>query len=386
MRFKILTLVAVFLASCLAWSASGELLICPKCKYENDSGNVSCSYCGEAFPNSPGPATISNGEAIPSLADAPVPALAIPRKTANIDPAVIRKELDTANAYLEKNLPWMAFFYAENAMALNMISTGDTDLADRFPAIIRQCEKKIRTAPRKCPFCKGSGKTRQTVEMVGLDGQTSSHTAAEKPCQICGGRGTVSGQADQSALVKGYTQTIKQYSVIRMSEKWVPLGQAWIPGNLDGQLSPEQMAFIRRTIGGSCPDCIGFGKVSCSRCGGTGKNRCTAAGCKDGFVSKKLVGLMTKTHYSFKKEPCPKCKGTAIVTCTECEGSAIATCQACNGTGKLPICPECHGQGLSACNKCDGSGKFSGGTCPACEGNRRKLCSMCGGDGRRQQF
>lgn len=283
-----------------------------------------------------------------------------------------------------KGYGWVGLFFCENAMALNMLATNDVSEADRILLLHQKCEKGVRHSVKPCPYCGGSGSLQKTIEVASLDGGVSSKKAGKGVCPACRGMGIVAGRAGLSAVEAVYGTSLGKYTVLRQGARWIPVGSAWIPPELDGKLNAKQIATMKRVSGARCPACLGFGQITCEKCGGVGKAKCPNNACSGGIVSKKLEkGLTTSPRELHVR--CSVCDGLSFVRCSACSGGGSLACKTCNGTGKLPVCKRCDGGGVNVCSKCKGSGAVKDATCDTCGGCGAVLCTVCTGDGRKKK-
>ena len=356
---------------------AAELLICSKCGYENPQGSLFCAHCGSPF-----------GAASAAVTSAPPPEAAVTppglRGGAVVEPALIDQELQRASGYLQHDEAWLALLFTENALALNLLCRTNSLLAQGLNLAHEAAERKIRMTVGACPACNGTGKTgqRQPQDSGGALGVR----VLPSICAHCNGTGLQPAPRSLERVHQDYGRAIKQYTTLRQAERWVPLGRTWIPHELDGRVTPPQIAALKRVTASRCPDCLGMGQVSCEKCSGTGQIRCTNRGCVDGYVVKKAAMGFSGSSGRTLKVQCDVCKGHGFISCPACFGSGGISCSTCKGTGKLPLCRSCDGEGLRSCSRCNGTGTDRhGDPCASCGGTGGVLCPSCKGNGTRDR-
>jgi len=366
-------------AVALIWalSAIAGLFVCPKCGYENDENATQCIHCKAEFP-----AHAAAAETVKQPDDTP----AVPKDNSWYLPAeIVEKEIKLARDNVEAGDLVVARLFFKNAMALDRIT--NPTIETKMPEIIRQAVQECDTAfcrvTGKCPLCKGTGN--KIMQTVNMQGQAVFQDVLGNSCPMCKGRKFVYKYPDQDELKPALGAGAKRYTMIQQGRKYVTVGGAWIPMNLEDKLSIKQVALVKGASASSCDGCLGFCSVACSTCNGVGKIKCPK--CENGWVKnkpaddknkKKLIGANTDTLVK-----CPDCKGSTLLSCTTCDGAGMVMCKRCNGTGESAACKTCDGKGLVPCKKCLGAGKLKDAVCPACRGEGVVLCSSCNGDGRR---
>lgn len=111
----------------------------------------------------------------------------------------------------------------------------------------------------------------------------------------------------------------------------------------------------------TCPDCIGFGKIShfedCVYCHGKRQLKCHI--CNGSKIA-----------------PCEKCKATGVVQCITCNGKGKKVCWKCQNIRDwqhMP-CSVCGTDGYLQCTSCLGYGTIN---CESCKGVKSLNCSGC---------
>lgn len=175
----------------------------------------------------------------------------------------------------------------------------------------------------------------------------------------------------------------KLYNMIQGGRKFVSIGRAWIPHQIEGKLSIKQTVLLKKALAAPCPYCAGLGRVQCHKCKGTGKIKCPNRKCVNGMVTVEKIGSLVKTSIKHT-EKCRICGGRGWMECPECKGVGSVLCEKCNGTGERQFCSKCGGTGLIICSRCHGSGVYKEEVCPYCRGEGVIECSSCHGDGRKK--
>jgi len=209
---------------------------------------------------------------------------------------------------------------------------------------------------------------------------------AGKSCQRCGGTGNIMKPTTMDERRGKIGRAINKYTAIQQGRKYMPVGGAWVPSDLDGKLGVKQTVMLRRSAAPPCSECMGLGRVDCSKCNGMGEIKCTASGCINGIVESIDEGGLIKNKVKVKKKSkCRTCTGTGFVTCLSCRGKGNMVCKKCNSSGERQACTRCGGQGFTECRRCRGSGKTEKeAVCSECRGEGVELCSSCGGDGKKK--
>lgn len=355
--------------------AMGALLICAKCGHENDQGSRFCSHCGAGFSESAGPGP-GPGVNPPAVAQANPDTAAAP-----VSAAVVEGDLKAAAEQLDKRNGWMALFYCENAMALNSVAKTPKDLADRVLKLHERCTAGVRSSVKECSLCNGTGSiTRQNTSMS-IEARKRNQTPINEICTSCRGTGIVPGRSGLDALKHGYDGALKTYGVLREAAKWVPIGNAWVPADLEVKLSYRQIVTLKRITGSRCSGCAGSGQITCAKCAGAGRLKCPSRTCASGYVAKKLDSGLDSSGRTLMVR-CSVCDGRTSIKCSECDGYGSEPCKTCRGRGKLATCQRCDGDGLKRCSDCNGTGTFKKAVCVGCRGCGSILCRSCMGSGR----
>lgn len=370
-------LPAMLLAGAL-WvaAATAGVPVCPKCGYENWQGGRQCEHCKAELPE-----VKTAGESLEQ--ENPDCVLLDNGKLQFLKPSVVEAEIQLGNLYSATGEVDVARLFLRNAAALDMLTdpASKNDRAARIVDLLKKNELGRRTAQRQCPLCNGTGKS--VVRMVSLKGEVSFPEIHGKPCQKCGGSGTVSGPVtvDDRKLAAG--RAASGYAALQRSRKYVPEGGAWVPLAIGEKLSRRQVVLLRRAVSAPCPLCMGNGCVDCAQCKGTRDVKCTNPKCVQGTTQVEASAGLTKTKIT-RSEKCKVCGGKGMIACPGCNGTGSVLCKACNGTGELPLCKKCSGQGFSSCSKCNGTGTQKQVGCSTCGGEGITICSSCNGDGRKK--
>jgi hypothetical protein len=348
------------------------ILVCRECGYENPEGSEACSHCKVKLPVKPA-----------KPVDGPVDNVLPSGKVKYVDPAIVENEVKIAAKHLDSGDFEIANLFAKNAAALEMLAdpAAKGERSERIVEIRKKSETGGMTVERKCPACGGTGKF--VMEAQALDGKTTNIEVAGKSCRQCNGTGNVmkASTIDERKFKLG--RAMNRYTALQQSRKFVPLGAAWIPAELDGKLSAKQSIQVKRAVALPCPDCMGLGRLDCTKCKGQGEIKCTFQGCVNGKVETKEEGTLVKAKMK-KQVKCKNCNGTGFVTCADCRSKGSIVCKKCSGSGERAMCVRCAGQGFINCKKCQGSGTGKDGACAECRGEGVQECAACNGDGRKR--
>jgi DnaJ-class molecular chaperone len=299
---------------------------------------------------------------------------------------VVEQEIDLGQRHLDSGEFDLANLFFKNAASLEIL-TDPKQKAGRSATIIelrKKSETGGMTVQRKCPECGGTGK--HVMEAAGMDNKVTTIEVAGKSCQRCGGTGNIMKPTTMDERRGKIGRAINKYTAIQQGRKYMPVGGAWVPSDLDGKLGVKQTVMLRRSAAPPCSECMGLGRVDCSKCNGMGEIKCTASGCINGIVESIDEGGLIKNKVKVKKKSkCRTCTGTGFVTCLSCRGKGNMVCKKCNSSGERQACTRCGGQGFTECRRCRGSGKTEKeAVCSECRGEGVELCSSCGGDGKKK--
>ncbi|MFO7871803.1 MAG: zinc-ribbon domain-containing protein [Kiritimatiellia bacterium] len=326
------TIVAAYIVfSICAVSALAQIVICPKCGYENTAGAETCRHCGAELPGAGSSGGGRDAEA------------GVRPSRAFLDVEVVEREARSGVKHLNSGDVYMARLLLRNATALNMLTPAGAgeDVAGVMLKKLRESEIK-----------------------AGLLGKESRLS------------GSMLGRVRENMA-----RAAKRFTMLQRSKKFVPVGGAWIPSNIERDLSTRQAVLLKRSIADFCFACGGVGRVKCPTCGGRGTVKCPNPECREGTVRVAVQGQLTKSKL-INTRKCPVCNGTGTVSCEECNGIGTILCAKCRGTGERPLCDKCGGQGYLKCPKCSGTGVEDGEVCEECGGEGIVVCTSCNGDGR----
>jgi hypothetical protein len=346
--------------------------VCNKCGYEIVSGVENCGHCGaKAVQEAAKPANLDAGSNV--LMDA----------QGFLADSVVESEVSEARKNAKTKGGAVAVLFLRNAIALDMITSGagHEGRGMRILGMIRDYQAEVSMATRECSACGGSG--RATVIMSGLDGKTKEMAGTAKRCEACDGKQMVAVPLSAADLRLVLAQATSQYTDMQKARRYVPVGNAWVPLDLEGRLTVKQMALIKRAAAAPCGGCLGPGRQLCKQCFGYGRLRCTNSRCNKGLVREQEMGTLVKGTMT-KTVRCPTCRGAGKLTCATCQGKGQVLCADCGGTGDRPVCARCDGSGMLACARCKGEGTVSGKICAVCAGRKAVLCDVCKGDGRKK--
>lgn len=362
----------------LIFFAAGALLvslavtICNSCGYEVDGDVPSCGHCGvkvvRVEPVAPKPVDGSN---------------VLVSAEGALSDSVVEAEVTEAGKQAKEGNPLVAVLFLRNAIALDMIASGKghEGRGERLLAMIQGYQAEVSTASRPCSECGGSGKA--SLVMTGLDGKTTEMKRTAKRCDACDGKGTVIRPVSLDDYRQAQARAMSRYVDMQQARRYAPVGNAWVPLDLENRLSVRQVTLLKRTAAAPCGRCLGLGRETCLKCSGSGWVRCTNTKCNKGSVRVEEKGGLVKGSIT-KTVRCSVCGGDAKVACAGCQGKGQIACADCGGTGERPVCATCDGSGMFPCKKCGGEGKVKGQTCSACAGRKAVLCNACKGDGKRK--
>ncbi|OGV69018.1 MAG: hypothetical protein A2283_23130 [Lentisphaerae bacterium RIFOXYA12_FULL_48_11] len=366
-----MVIFAFLVAASFALSA---VLVCRECGYESPEGSETCTHCKAKLPP-PRPKSQPDG----SQAENTLPS----GKVKFMDAMIVENEIRIAKKHLDLGDFDVANLFGKNAAALEMIADPSVkgERSEQIIEIRKKSETGGMTVDRKCPACAGSG--RYVMETAALDNKTTTIEVAGKSCLRCNGTGKILKPSTMDERRFKLGRGMNKYSALQQSRKFLSLGAAWIPAELDGKLSRKQQVQIKRAVAPPCADCMGLGRVDCAKCKGQGEIKCTFQGCVQGKVEVQDEGRLVKGKIK-KTVKCKNCNGTGFVACIDCRAQGSLVCKKCNGSGERAMCIKCGGQGLSDCRRCQGSGAGKDGQCAECKGEGVLECTACGGDGRKR--
>ncbi|TAN38332.1 MAG: hypothetical protein EPN23_02740 [Verrucomicrobia bacterium] len=373
------------------FAALAAILTCPKCSYEYPEDATTCAHCGTALPKPP-----------------PNPALTATASINTTWTTAADDDWRKANEANTQNKAWLAWLYARNAYALNMMTEGTNSArAIKLTDLMENLEKRLRVTTTTCPLCQGSGHSDIHIKMS--DGREQVLHSSSKLCARCEGAGALSAIVRADVLNHMCAQTKRDYDALQKDRGGVTLEGLWLRPELADSLAPKDRAQLLRALGSPCLDCAGMGILACTKCDGAGWIKCSNVECISGTMpcadcggtgkpNKKAatasasktsttkyvsLGSFCQTCNGTGRTTCRTCKGQASLPCTTCNGKSSLVCKYCNGTGQNPLCTTCKGDGLITCPHCRGSGKYQTITCPDCKGVGQIVCTNCKGVGRR---
>lgn len=358
--------LTVWIVFPLFLAASG-IVVCPKCGHENKPEAAACSHCSAGLP-----AVKKKAETVSG-----------PRETRYLSAAAVESEIALAGEYFGKEDYDLADLFLKNAAALDMLtdprSTGGH--SGRIPELRKKCQTGGMSVRGSCSDCGGTGKG--SMQVTSLSGETTTMDVAGKSCAKCGGTGFVLRPSTMDERRYKLGRAASRFTAIQQSRKMVPVGGTWVPADIEKDLSPRQVASIKRVTAVSCATCAGLGRVDCKRCKGLGNGKCTVSQCVKGMVEVDTEGQLVKGKGK-KTVKCKICGGAGRLTCADCSGKGSRVCEKCNGSGERALCVKCSGQGLLTCKRCAGTGSAKEALCGDCRGAGVVECGACNGDGRKK--
>jgi len=363
----------VFLAVCCV-IALGDVVVCPQCGYEVAQGRASCGHCGAAIPGhekktdvETPPAAQPPGSGRPGL----------------VDVSVVETEIALGEEASKDGNMELARLLFRNAAALDSLTAPGEDASRgaKIFELVTKCEPAGKSMPVKCRGCGGTGK--RIVKRDSTWGRKEILQIPGRTCQACDGTGQVMafGSIAERKYRRGRAE--REYRLMQQGRKLVPVGNAWLPGDVASTLSPRQIAAVQRPVVSPCEECMGFGRCDCRTCMGKGRVKCTAKGCVDGKVKLEKKSNWSSTVFD-RWDKCERCLGFGFITCSKCDGKGSFVCDECSGSGERERCSRCGGEGVAPCRRCKGGGHYRDETCGTCGGGGTSLCESCMGDGRRR--
>lgn len=360
---------------CIAIYAE-QVIICPKCGYENPETAKACNHCDAKLPEKEQIETIHKKSFNTDLW--------VGSKPGHLNPQVVEDEISIGKEWMSKAETDVAYFFFRNALALNLLTDAESGktFGEQIVELINKCSSAGVTKKVPCDTCSGTGKG--TAKFVSMKGEVSYMETPGRPCEACGGTGYLIKSISVTDKMQTLGRAKNKFTTLQKGRRFIQMGEAWIPIGLEQFLTIHQQVALRRAVAASCAKCMGIGKVECPECKGTGTIKCTNPQCRNGIVEVESGGgLGSKTKLT-RKEKCPVCKGKAMINCLKCSGIGSILCPVCNSTGERAVCSTCGGQGLIQCTKCKGSGTIRNVPCEACRGIGVVICNKCNGDGRQK--
>ena len=368
-------IVALLTVICIGIYIYAEnIIICPKCGYENPETAKICEHCGANLPVK---------EQVEVVQEKPSDSnLWIGSKPGYLNPQVVEDEITVGKELMAKGEVDVAYFFFKNALALNLLTDSESGkkLGEQIVELINKCSSTGATKKVPCDACGGSGKA--TGKFVSMKGEVTYMEIAGRQCPQCGGTGYLIKPISVADKMLAIGKAKNKFTTLQKGRRFVQMGEAWIPMGLEQFLTVYQKVALRRTVAAPCTKCTGIGKIECPECKGTGLVKCPNPKCKNGIVEVETGGGLSSKTKLTRKEKCPVCNGKGTINCPKCSGSGGIVCPVCNGTGERPVCTRCGGQGLIPCPKCKGTGSIKNIPCDACQGTGVVICNSCNGDGR----
>lgn len=352
------------------WVTAGltwAIVVCQSCGHEIRQDRETCAHCGVAAP--------ADAAGVVEQAAAAMADEAGQATVTNTWVAAEIAEADTAQATGDYEV---ARCLLRNAVALDAVDGKNPTVAQSIQTRLSGIESRMLSVVAPCPACGGNG--RLTFRPQTISGESVARTVAGVVCRQCAGRGTVERAASFTERRFAAEQGRKRYEALQRARGMIPLGGAWLPAEIETNLTPQQVARIKRTVAALCDACGGFGRTDCATCKSQGTVVCPRRDCKNGWIEQEIEGIGKSKQ--IRRVKCDTCGGRGRVACATCAGKGSLVCAKCKGSGNRALCAKCDGRGVAPCRRCDGQGSVKGLTCPACRGTGRDVCKTCGGDGR----
>lgn len=363
------------MAICIAIYAE-QVIICPKCGYENPETEKICHHCEAKLPAKEEVETIQEKSSNTNLW--------IGSKPGHLNPQIVEDEISVGKQWMSKNETDVAYFFFRNALALNLLTDAESGkmFGKQIVGLINKCSSVGATKKITCDTCDGTGKG--TVKFVSMKGEVSYMETPGHPCEVCGGTGYLIKSISVTEKMLALGRAKNKFTTLQKGRRFIQTGEAWIPIGLEQFLTMYQQVALLRAVAAPCTKCMGIGKIECTECKGTGMIKCTNPKCRNGMVEVETGGGLSSKTKLTRKEKCPVCKGKGMINCPKCSGDGSILCPLCNGTGERAVCSTCGGQGLIQCTKCRGTGIIRNISCDACKGTGVVICNKCNGDGRQK--
>lgn len=352
------TFLAAILCMCAVCIAA--VVICPKCGYENAGENAVCVHCNAGLP-------AQKPIEKPSAETKPV-------SPGKISLATVEEEIKAGMEQMQvRDLP-VAWLFFKNAWALDLVASNHekSKFSDRIANLIKATDYTGTKGQVACPACNGAGKVMTPV--FDLSGKVSQ--MKPRTCPRCQGATLLPCAPTTAERTQTLGQAKGRYMKLQQARRCLPIGNAWIPPEVEPALGVREIATLRRTTASGCAACAGGGTVDCQKCRRLGEIKCPNDKCKGGREEVVANNLIVSTKV-LRTEQCKMCEGKATIVCQQCSGTGGTVCKVCGGTGERPLCSKCGGRGFTVCAKCNGKG----GDCTACRGGAIP-CVQCSGDGK----
>jgi len=306
-----------------------------------------------------------------------------PVKGAQVTEKIVAEELKLGKKYIQEGDLDLGRLFLKNASALDMLRPPGTDtrLSNEIQYLLSRCQAVGARVKRRCTECDGTGKRRVGIRR--LRGEME-YLASMVNCDRCGGKGffTDEGQASEGKF--RVARALNTYTQLQQGRRYVPVGGAWIPADLESLLTIRQTVTLKRSTALPCEECMGVGRTDCEECKGTALVKCPNRDCENGWVEDEKAGQLSKLSVIRHRERCAICRGRGKAPCEDCTGRGSIVCEECGGTGQRALCSRCGGQGMAPCRRCRGSGTYRGAKCETCGSSGSSLCSSCNGEGRKK--
>jgi hypothetical protein len=368
-RTTFMRIVAVVAVGVLTALPAWAIRVCSRCSYEVPDSSTNCTHCGASAPAAAPPVQRQAGGE-PAVASV-------------VTADLVEREIEAGSRQLRDGDPDVAASFLRNALALDLLTARDpaSDRGERVRQLLERCVGKGATVKISCRECGGSGK--MVLTMTGVDGKTISRKSASA-CRACGGSGSLVRSGTVTDVRTARAAASKRYTALQQSRKFVPVGGAWVPVEIEPTLRSRDTAVLKRAVAPPCGGCLGLGVEDCRKCGAVGSRPCSNGRCKQGWVVERVTAGLEGQEDLQRKVKCRTCAGTGREICVACGGKCNVPCAVCTGTGERPVCGRCDGAGFLPCPRCAGGGDSRGVRCTTCAGEGVQLCSVCRGDGRKK--
>ena len=355
--------------------AIAQIVVCPKCGFECQSGSAKCTQCETPLSGKAPSVEPIPGDDKPESADKGA-SFAPGGKLQYLGLEVLKQEVQSGRKFVDSGNLDLARLFFRNALALDRLARADPDgkRVETLRKNIKQCERWSQAVRQDCPVCGDSPKPRMKVASV--TGEVRYQDIGKKICPRCTGSKFIVKPMTVAQWKERGAKAAKQFESLQAERQFANAAGVWVPRDIEAKLTMVQRAAMRKALGLPCGTCSGAGQTDCDKCSGLGEIRCAGQGCEMGLITVETGGQLMKGKL-IRTENCPVCNGTGAVNCPDCKGAGKDACRKCGGTGLAPACRKCSGEGLIECRKCKGAGSVKDQPCAECGGEGKVMCPTC---------
>lgn len=216
----------------------------------------------------------------------------------------------------------------------------------------------------QCPACEGKGEIVLEEPNYGqADGRLGKAKKTKKKCPVCKGVGKTEAYVDPADLTVQVARDREKFASDHQGRGEIAVGQAFVPNAAYDEANSDKdkkkkLKLVEEAYGKPCTKCHWTGVEACKKCDGRGLIECPEDDCKGGFLVSKITTEKSYSHSgggtgyggrggfrsggsrrTTKKETkvnvqiCPTCGGAKMTVCPECGGRKARPCKSCNGLG-----------------------------------------------------